>query len=84
VKYWNAEKRRWQYPSTATSYAWIVWPGKDFRRWSIDIRFMWIPPCRKSLERPGDYPEPEPGPGPEAMTLLAPIGGGDDLGEEFP
>lgn len=56
--------------STATAYCWIVWPGRDVRRTSIDTRFQWIPPCRKALERPGDYPEPEPGPAPAAMTLL--------------
>jgi hypothetical protein len=38
--------------STATAYAWLVWekqptvPGVT--------RVIWIPPCRKSLERPGD------------------------------
>lgn len=38
--------------STATAYCWLVWihdqPPKPFQ---------WIPPCRKTLERPGDYPE---------------------------
>lgn len=38
--------------STATSYCWIVWvsgyPGTEMH---------WIAPCRRSLERPGDYPE---------------------------
>lgn len=38
--------------STATSYCWLVWmydaPAK---------RFTWIPPCRKQLERLGDYSE---------------------------
>lgn len=37
--------------STATAYCWLVWlhdaPG---------ARFCWIPPCRKELERAGDYP----------------------------
>lgn len=36
--------------STATGYAWFVWvkgrPG---------ARLMWVPPCRRSLERQGDY-----------------------------
>jgi hypothetical protein len=36
--------------STATSYCWLVWmQGED------DNRMMWIPPCRRQLERPGDY-----------------------------
>lgn len=37
--------------STATGYAWIVWE-KD--RVS-DPRLMWVPPCRKTLERASDY-----------------------------
>lgn len=36
--------------STATAYAWVVW-----RRGDTDTRFRWIPPCRKRLERAGDY-----------------------------
>lgn len=36
--------------STATAYCWLVWimdqPG---------IEFCWIPPCRKRLEKLGDY-----------------------------
>jgi hypothetical protein len=38
--------------STATGYAWLVWE-KD--RVSTGPRLMWIPPCRKQLEREGDY-----------------------------
>ncbi|PJK29314.1 methyltransferase [Minwuia thermotolerans] len=45
--------------SSATSYAWFVWPGRDFKRTSIDPKLIWIPPCRKALERPGDYEEPD-------------------------
>jgi hypothetical protein len=43
--------------STATGYAWLVWemgatePG----------RLLWVPPCRKQLERAADYPaKPHP------------------------
>ena len=41
--------------STATAYCWLVWlveptPGAA-------PRFHWIPPCRRRLERPGDYDE---------------------------
>ncbi|TZG25605.1 methyltransferase [Sphingomonas montanisoli] len=37
--------------STATAYAWLVWiDGED------DTRLRWIAPCRKRLERDGDYP----------------------------
>lgn len=37
--------------STATSYAWIVWI-----RGERDSRVRWLEPCRKALEKPGDYP----------------------------
>jgi hypothetical protein len=36
--------------STATAYAWIVW-----ERGRPESRLAWIPPCRKLLERDGDY-----------------------------
>ena len=37
--------------TTATSYAWLVW-----RPNSRDVaQFGWIPPCRKRLEKVGDY-----------------------------
>lgn len=38
--------------STATSYAWFVWINAQAR---YETCFRWIAPCRKSLERPGDY-----------------------------
>lgn len=38
--------------STATSYAWMVW----FVGSTHAPRFMWVPPCRKRLERASDYP----------------------------
>lgn len=39
--------------STATAYCWLVWMiGSDG-----ETRFDWIAPCRKQLERAGDYPE---------------------------
>lgn len=37
--------------STATSYCWLVW-RKDAPR---GTRLVWIPPCRRQLERAGDY-----------------------------
>jgi hypothetical protein len=40
--------------STATGYCWLVWKA---RRASAP-RLVWIPPCRKSLEREGDYDRP--------------------------
>lgn len=39
--------------TTATSYCWLVWQ----KPLSTDApRLIWIPPCRKSLEREDDYP----------------------------
>jgi hypothetical protein len=41
--------------STATGYAWLVWEQGDLAPFP---RLMWIPPCRKNLERVGDYENP--------------------------
>jgi hypothetical protein len=38
--------------STATSYAWLVWEKAS----EGPTRLIWIPPCRKRLERDSDYP----------------------------
>ena len=38
---------------TATGYAWFVWEKKH----SAYCRTIWIPQCRKQLERPFDYME---------------------------
>lgn len=37
--------------STATSYCWLVWMAET----RVDTRVIWIPPCRKNLERASDY-----------------------------
>lgn len=37
--------------STATSYCWVVWIGPC----SDKTELVWIPPCRKALERHNDY-----------------------------
>jgi len=40
--------------STATAYCWLVWQkDREDASWSA---LSWIPPCRKLLERPSDYP----------------------------
>lgn len=40
-----------QHGSTATAYCWLLWiEGEN------DTRVRWIAPCRKQLEKPGDYP----------------------------
>lgn len=41
--------------STATSYAWLVWYIDDIRQANRKTILKWIQPCRKQLERPGDY-----------------------------
>lgn len=42
--------------TTATGYAWLLWEksGADYPR------LVWVPPCRKQLERASDYPEKLP------------------------
>lgn len=43
-----------QAASTATGYCWIVWSKE-----AVDqTQFMWIQPCRRELERLGDYNTP--------------------------
>ena len=37
--------------TTATGYAWLVWD----KCYSGEPRLSWVPPCRRSLERPNDY-----------------------------
>jgi hypothetical protein len=39
--------------STATGYAWLVWEKQPV----VAPRLMWVPPCRKALERDSDYPD---------------------------
>ena len=38
--------------STATGYCWLVW----IKNSEGVPRLLWIPPCRRQLERPDDYP----------------------------
>jgi len=37
--------------SSATGYAWLIWEKVD----SKETKVVWIPPCRKQLERETDY-----------------------------
>ena len=39
--------------STATSYCWLVW--LTWPSLAEPTKLVWVPPCRKRLERPGDY-----------------------------
>lgn len=58
VKYWDpdavdkktGQTGMWRKPSTATSYTWLFWIDGERPRPT-----MWIPPCRKRMEKPGDY-----------------------------
>lgn len=38
--------------SSATAYCWMVWD----KGYDGPSQWLRIPPCRKALERPGDYP----------------------------
>lgn len=40
--------------STATAYCWLVWLNGASANLG-NTKFDWLPPCRKRLERPGDY-----------------------------
>lgn len=50
VPYFDEVAQKMRRPSTATSYCWLVWLRDTPRQPP-----MWIPPCRKALERAGDY-----------------------------
>lgn len=41
--------------STATGYCWLVW----LHEFAEPTRLVWIPPCRRILERDGDYDLPD-------------------------
>lgn len=43
--------------TTATGYAWLIWDKQSAEH----SRIAWIPPSRKSLERPQDYTIRDPG-----------------------
>lgn len=51
VPIWNPKTEKMEKPTTATSYSWLVWI-KDVE----PLPTAWIPPWRKALTRPGDYP----------------------------
>lgn len=51
-KYFCEKSQKWKKPSTATSYSWVIWSKKHGNG---RTEYDWIPPCRKELERPGDY-----------------------------
>ena len=46
--------------STATAYAWVIWDVAPDPLAASATRLGWIAPCRRRLERPGDYAEAMP------------------------
>jgi len=40
--------------STATGYAWLIWLKRDSEQ-KAPTNLIWVPPCRKSLEKDDDY-----------------------------
>jgi hypothetical protein len=63
--------------STATGYAWLVWE-KD-RLGNSEV--VWVPPCRKQLEREWDYQQAPRMPKPQSLAAVIPMrrSQGDDL-----
>lgn len=53
VEVWSEKEQAFvmRKPSSATAYCWIVW----VRGHEAATLFDWIAPCRRRLERPGDY-----------------------------
>lgn len=63
VPTWSEKKQDWELrkPSTATSYAWLIWFKPHFGK---PTQLHWIGTgARKRLTRPGDYPE-------DGMTVI--------------
>jgi hypothetical protein len=54
--------------STATGYGWLVW-----EKGNADCRLVWIPPCRKALEREGDYQQTPHMPKHSAPATILPL-----------
>jgi hypothetical protein len=54
--------------STATGYGWLVW-----ERGRPDSRLVWIPPCRRNLERDGDYQQAPPMPKRSTSATIVPL-----------
>ena len=56
--------------TTATGYAWIIWK----KRFKGNTRLVWIPPCRRTLERPRDYEAPKAKTRKNRSNVIEPIG----------
>ena len=50
--------------TTATGYAWFVWE----KSCATQAQLLWVPPCRRELERKGDYERPDVGPARSAVA----------------
>jgi hypothetical protein len=55
--------------STATGYSWLVWEKERLGTSEV----VWIPPCRKTLERDGDYQQAPRMSKIEASTTVIPM-----------
>lgn len=53
VKIWDAKRQVMTRPTTATAYGWMVWKTDCL---GAGKRKRLIPPCRRALTHPGDYP----------------------------
>jgi hypothetical protein len=60
--------------STATGYAWLVWELDQLGRSEV----VWIPPCRKLLERDGDYQQAPRMKGPQKAVSIIPFRKSED------
>jgi len=66
IRRWNEKQQKWviEKPTTATSYAWLIWTLGHDGLPQLDR----IAPCRRRLTRPGDYP-----PVPDHLSVSAPV-----------
>jgi hypothetical protein len=55
--------------STATGYGWLVWEKKR----PAKSQLVWIPPCRKVLERDGDYQQAQRMPDLRTSATILPL-----------
>jgi hypothetical protein len=55
--------------STATGYAWLVWEKSRLGNSEV----VWIPPCRKRLEREGDYQQAPRMPNLQSAVTVIPM-----------
>lgn len=75
--------------SSATAYCWIVWRCDELRvlpSRELRTKYVWIPPCRKQLERATDYPTvtPSSGSGVVGSESAASSNASFDFGEDAP